>query len=153
MPIQSDQRYDAVVYGARSTEAKDGKFGIRVTFDCLVNGKPEGKADKTIWITQNNREQSEKELRAMGVTSEDLARREFWADPGSLLRGRECSVVTEEREYRGNLHIEVKWINRRVKPASESAIERAMAVFASGGSSAFESSGFDDDPGPEDPPW
>lgn len=153
MPIAADQRYDAVVYGARSTEAKDGKFGIRVTFDCLVNGKPEGRADKTIWITQNNREQSEKELRAMGVTSEDLARREFWADPGSLLRGRECNVTTEEREYRGRLHIEVKWINRRVKPASESAIERAMAVFASGGGASFDSHGFEDDPGPEDPQW
>lgn len=154
MPLQADQRYDAVVYGARGTEGKSGNFGIKITFECMVNGAPAGRADKTVWATQANHEQATKELRAMGVTAEDLARREFWRDPGMVLRGRECSVVTEARSYNGREYIEVKWINPRAKPASESAIERAMAVFASSGGASFDSpSGFDDDPGPEDPPW
>lgn len=128
-------RFDAVVKSAKPTESSTGTPGIWVGLECFEEGSehPVGEIGKTIYITPNNAEHAAKSLQAMGATLRDLQSREFHEDPAAVLVGNKCSITTEETEYKGKTRVEVKWINPRVKPASRTAIDKAVSVFAAAG--------------------
>ena len=147
MAIEGGQKYDAVVLAAKTTEAKDGKPGIWVNFQCFDGpGAAVGMISKTIWLTLANKEFARKALKTLGATDQQLTSKEFFADVGAALNGAECSIVTEQTEYNGVKRVEVKWINARVKAASATALERAGSLFADMGIGDADDPGFGDEP-------
>lgn len=139
--IEAGQRYDAIVLAAKPTEAKDGKPAVWVNFQLLDGaGVALGALSKTVWLTPANRDQARKSLRALGATEAQVTSKvafaDLFANLDKYLGKAECAVTTEETEYQGKKRIEIKWINSRIKPASDAAIERASALFDGVGAAA-----------------
>ena len=123
--IEDGGRYNGVVVRAQSTESKSGKPGISVHVDVGADHP----VSKTIWLTDKSLDIAEKQLRAMGATTEQLCSAD-WIEYPTTLVGAEVSVTVEEREYRGETTIEIKWINSRHRTASAESRKRAAALFS-----------------------
>jgi hypothetical protein len=155
MPIESGMKYDATVLSAKMTESRGLKPGIWVNFAILDgSGKSLGTLSKTIWLTPTNRENARKELKTLGATDEQVTTKagfqKLISDLNAYLDA-ECSVTTEEETYEGRKTMKIKWINRRVQPASQAAIDIAESLFDDGGEGmgrAMDS--HEGDPGPGD---
>lgn len=136
MPILPDERYTVEVTDAYITESKEkGTLGLFMSYE-----GEEGKIDHTWWITPNTHEFLKESLqKCFGITDAQLMDMGFLETIGQFLAGKGCSVVTEEREYNGNVSVGVKWMNPAVfrpKAVEKIGLERAVRIFGGGTVSA-----------------
>jgi hypothetical protein len=127
MALIPGERYPARTSGARLTTSDNGTDGIFVHFDCGDNGG----IDHTIWLSPARLEYAEKELNALGVSSEQLRSDRFWEEVENWVNDKECQIVIGEEEYNGNKRLRVKFINAAVKQAKPGAPKRLAGLFGS----------------------
>lgn len=136
MPILPDERYAVKVSDAYITESKEkGTLGLFMAYE----GEG-GKIDHTWWITSGTHEFLKESLqKCFGITEAQLMDMGFLESIGQFLAGKECSIVTEEKEYNGKYSTAVKWMNPagfRPKAVERVGLERAVRIFGGGTVSA-----------------
>lgn len=135
MTLEKDTRYQGVIRSVEWVESTKKKTdGLDVEVE--ITGGPTAGCEgarliATIWITDGNVEITRATLKELGVTKEQLADAAFWRQPGAVLVGADCSIITEVDDY-GELR--VKYLNgpnrsrNRPAPDAKGAAGRALAL-------------------------
>lgn len=121
-----DQDYTVTIDSAACVESQAGNSG----FELRLSGA-EGSIKHTIYITANNIEMAQRQLKACGLDEKQMGSAQLWDDPGSLLVGTVVSIRTkEEVDRQGRALTKVAWINSASKAASADAKAKARALLS-----------------------
>lgn len=130
MSYEADQRYTVTIVDATIVKAKTGTVGIEFSLTSDLGDiyhteyvKDEAKANKV-----------KATLVAIGVPAETIETREFWAAPGDVLAGKQCSIVTMADTWEGKTRVKVQWLNplrRKAEPPSDALVDQIADLFAS----------------------
>lgn len=126
MPCKANERYEATVTGAETTEnERTGNAAITITFSTS-----DGEISRDFFLTQAAAPHTGKVLKTLGASDAQLGTDEFYADPLAVLRDAKCSITTIQKSGKdGRVYVEVEWVNSSKPKASTQAISRAAALF------------------------
>ena len=126
MGYQPDQDYTGTITAAAVVESQSGNSG----FELRLLNPEHGQIKHTIWVTEKSADMAKRQLKACGLTEEQMGSDLLWNDPAALLAGREVSWHCKEQADRnGELWTRVAWINSS-KAASPEAKLKSRGLLA-----------------------
>lgn len=108
MPYQAGGKYAGRIVSAEMTESQKGTIGFEIRVESVEGMFPRAKI---LWVSPGAVDQTLKVLREIGVSEEQLYDKEELCSLTRTLKGNDCSFTVCEKEYQGDVHLEIEWLN------------------------------------------
>ena len=133
MPLQADRKYTGEIIDASLYRSNNkGTLGLELRIQC-----EEGNIDHTLWLSDKARPNSEKKLKELGITEQEMKSGVFWNAVGTFLMGKRVRIETEQEIYNEKPRVRVKWLNADNGSLEEGDMATAAArLFGGGGAPA-----------------
>jgi hypothetical protein len=125
MAFEPNRDYDVeVTDAAMVTSNQKGTPGIEIHF-----ANEDGDTiSHTLWITPKTKDNVAKALERLGMGKATYTKPGFYAQVGTFLSGRKCSISTTEEEYQGKRRVKVQWVNAFKKPIPKDLAESIASM-------------------------
>lgn len=126
MPCRANERYEAVVTAAETTEnEKTHNAAVTITFSTS-----DGEITRDFYLTAAAAPHTGRVLKTLGASDAQLADEDFFPNVGQVLTGAKCSITTiETKGNDGKSYVEVQWVNGSKPRADKAACAKAASLF------------------------
>jgi hypothetical protein len=125
--IQADWKYNVTVTAASMMRsAKKGTPGLQLTLET----EDGDSIEHVLYLTKDSKEVTMKALVALGMKAEDLKKKIFWENIGSILPNHKGSITTIEEVWNKKTRIKVQWINEPLSEAGAAGTAEELAADA-----------------------
>jgi hypothetical protein len=127
MAIQADWKYNVTVTSASLMKsAKKGTPGLQLSLET----EDGDTIEHVLYLTDSTKVSTAKALVALGVKGEDIRKKIFWENVGSILPNHKGSITTIEETWQGKSRIKVQWINEPISEAGGTGTSEEIAADA-----------------------